>query len=257
MLIYQKDNSTYTDHVQIDVYKDFQFIPHLHRDLEFILVLEGEMEVIVGDRKEPAHTGDLALVLSNQIHAYHTPRHSKVLVCPFSTNYVREFIRQTEGLEGSQSVFNSTPALAQYIKSCYLKTEYPDKMTLKATLYAICAEYMRNVPLIEAKSANDILLNKLLAYVEDNYRENITIKSAARSIGYDENYLSRYFHSTVGMNFRRYINQYRIEYACHFMGIGGRKISDIALESGFQNIRSFNRAFLESIGMTPSEYCKQ
>lgn len=257
MLIYQKINSTYADHVQIDVYTDFHFIPHLHRDLEFLLMLEGEMEVIVGGRTETAQAGDLALVLSNQIHAYHTQQHSKVLVCPFSGSYVREFVRLTEGFEGIKSVFPSDPALAGYLESCYLKKEYPDRLTLKATLYAICAKYLQCVQLKETKGANDLLLNKLLAYVEDHYRDNITIKSAARDIGYDENYLSRYFHATVGMNFRRYINQYRIEYACHFMSAGGRKIADIAMESGFQNIRSFNRAFLDSTGITPSEYIKR
>lgn len=252
MAVYQRDNSTSHDHIQIDVYSDFQFFPHFHRDLEFFFVLEGELDVIVHGRTDTARAGDLGLVFSNQVHAYQTASHSKVLVCPFSGSFVNSFMRETEGYVGEKTVFPCDQALAQYLKACYLTPETPDKLTLKATLYALCARYLQCVPLTQAKRGNNELLHQLLTYVEDNYQENITIKSAAKAIGYDENYISRYFHQMVGMNFRRFLNQYRIDYACQLIETRSQRMSDIALMCGFQNIRSFNRAFLEITGTTPS-----
>lgn len=254
MILYQQENSSRPEHIQIDLYTDFYYVPHLHRDLEFSLVLEGEMEVTVQGRTETARAGDLVLVLSNEVHAYHTRRHSRVLVCPFSGGFVHDFMREIEGKTGAQSVFSCDETLREYIKSCYLKPDWPDKMTLKATLYGICARYLQCVPLRPIRGNHDELLHQLLSYVMENYRENITLKTAARAIGYDENYLSRYFHQAVGMNFRRFLNQYRIEYACHLLQNRAANIADVALQAGFQNIRSFNRAFQDVMGKTPTEY---
>lgn len=254
MLVYQRDNSTSQDHIQIDVYDDFSIFPHFHRDFEFFLVLEGEIDAIVHGRTETARAGELGFVFSNEVHAYQTSKHSKVIMCPFSGSFVSSFVRETEGFIGERITFPCGEALAGYIKDCYMQPYKPDKMTLKASLYAICARYLQCVPLVERKRGNDDLLHGLLSYVEENYREDITMKSAAKAIGYDENYLSRYFHQMVGMNYRRFINQYRVEYACHLIADKSGRISDIALECGFQNIRSFNRAFQDIMQETPSDY---
>ncbi len=256
MLVYQRDNSTGQDHIQIDIYQDFQFFPHFHRDLEFFLVLEGEIEVMVRGRTESARPGEMGLIFSNEVHTYHTPQTSRVLICPFSGSLVSSFMRETEGLTGTKTVVPCGEALAAYIISCYQDEKTPDKLTLKGSLYALCARYLQCAPLTERKKGNDELLHRLLTYVEENYRENITMKSAAKEIGYDENYLSRYFHQMVGMNFRRFVNQYRIEYACNLIEEDSMRLSDIALECGFQNIRSFNRAFMDTLGDTPSAYAR-
>lgn len=254
MVIYQQENSRSQAHVKIDLYTDFHYVPHLHRDLEFALMLEGEMEITVQGRTEIMRPGDLALVLSNEVHAYRTESHSKVLVCPFSGDFVHAFQREMEGKAGQSSVFPCPGPLQEYLKSCFLQQVPPDLMTLKAAFYAICARYLQAVPLRPVREGHDELLHKLLQYVKENYRENITMKTAARAIGYDANYLSRYFHQMVGMNFRRFIHQYRIEYACSLLEEPGFSIADVALLSGFQNIRSFNRAFQEIMQKTPSEY---
>lgn len=93
-----------------------------------------------------------------------------------------------------------------------------------------------------------------MRYVEENYREDISMKQAARALGYSENYLSRAFHTAVGMNFRQYVNQYRVQLACRLIEQRRGSMTRIAMESGFQNIRSFNRAFMRATGRTPSHY---
>ena len=249
---YQRQNSTGHEHIEIDLYRDFQFMPHFHRDLELFLVLEGELQVIVHGRMERAGAGCAGLVLPNQVHAYRTEEHSLTLVCPFSASYVGEFMRAMEGKSGRSTVFTASPPLMEYLKEC-LMGGMPDRLRAKAAFYAACAAYLEKVELARTAEAPDDPIHSLLTYVEEHYREDITLKSAARAIGYHENYLSHYFHQVVGVNFRRFLNQYRVDYACRRMA-GSVRLSELALECGFQNIRCFNRAFLEITGMTPSEY---
>lgn len=257
MLVYQSDNSIHAEHVRVERYEDFHFIPHLHKDLEFILALSGEIQVLVNGRSETLRAGQLALVLSNQIHGFTTPAHSRVLVVNFSVGYVGSFVRAVEGKAGTRSVFDAGDKLCTWLAEVYADGQTPDALFVKATCYAVCAQYLRLVPLENCVNDNNSALHPLLRYVEQNYRENINMKTAAQAIGYNENYLSRYFHQAVRMNFRRYVNQYRVEYACQLLQQEDARLSDVALDCGFQNIRSFNRAFLECLGMTPSDFRKR
>lgn len=120
MLLYQLDNSRSLWHVQIDLYRDFAYVPHLHRDFEFVYVLSGELEVSVAERRERAQAGDLALVLPNQVHAYRTPAASQALVCVFSGDYVSAFQREMEGRAGERSVFACPAALDGYLREGFL-----------------------------------------------------------------------------------------------------------------------------------------
>ena len=253
MPLYQLDNSTAAQHARIDLYDYFFFIPHLHKDFELAYVLEGEMEVCLRERRETARAGELALVFPNEIHAYATPHRSRVLVCVFSGDYVGAFAHETQGRRGARSVFDGTPGLRAYLEECFLSGRGADRFALTGAFYAVCAQFLREVPLAPFDAQHDDLLCRLLAYVEAHYREDISLHSAARAIGYSPNYLSRFFHAAVGMHFRRYLNQYRIQYACQLLEEGGLSVSQIALECGFQSIRSFNRAFAEQMGRTPTQ----
>ena len=47
---------------------------------------------------------------------------------------------------------------------------------------------------------------------------------------------------------------FRVREACHLLLYTDRKIADISEEVGFGSIRSFNRAFLKLIDLTPAQY---
>ena len=79
----------------------------------------------------------------------------------------------------------------------------------------------------------------------------------AQELGYEMHYLSRVFSANVKINLRRYINLYRVDAAKERLINSENGIAQIALESGFQSIRNFNRVFSASTGMTPVEYRKR
>lgn len=257
MPLYQLDNSTAPGHVRVDLYDNFSFVPHLHKDFEFVYVLEGTLDVCLRARTETAAAGDLALIFPNEIHAYATPERSRSLVCVFSGDYVGAFVREVAGKQGERSVFQTTPGLRGFLEECYLGPNAADKFSLKASFYAICAQYLRQIPLAAGAGRHDSLLCQLLAYVEERFRDDISLGSAAAAIGYSPNYLSRFFHAAIGMHFRRYLNQYRVQYACQLLEENAYSVTQIALECGFQNIRSFNRAFLEIMGYPPTCHARQ
>lgn len=64
------------------------------------------------------------------------------------------------------------------------------------------------------------------------------------------------YDEVFGISFKTLVNQYRCERASVLISSTHEKMSDIALQCGFQNIRSFNRIFKLLMRRTPIEYKK-
>ena len=83
MIFYQLDNSKAGENNDIRIFDNFNFMTHMHRDLELTYVLSGEIDLTVEDKTYRVKAGEMALVFSNQIHAYSTPEASRVLIHVF------------------------------------------------------------------------------------------------------------------------------------------------------------------------------
>lgn len=96
-------------------------------------------------------------------------------------------------------------------------------------------------------------LNKELKKQSFFMDPNLSIEHLARMIGTNRTYLGQYFHSK-GINFYAYINTLRVNYAIELMEQGGKTLSEIAVECGYNSLRTFRRVFIEQKGCTPSEW---
>lgn len=254
MIFYQRENSQSRENNDIRVFDNFSFMSHIHRDPELTLVLEGSCEITVEEVTYTLRTGDMALIFSNQIHAYASPAPSRILIHVFSADNVRSFQRALDGRIGKTPLFPCDETVRQFYKTCLLEKKYRSPLALKACLYAVLDRYLETVELVEAPRVSEDILHKMLHYISLHFREDISLSSMAESLGYEAHYLSRVFSSAVHINLRRYINQYRIDYAKHRLLESEDSITDIALSSGFQSIRNFNRAFWENEQLTPQDF---
>ena len=101
-------------------------------------------------------------------------------------------------------------------------------------------------------------LDQMLKEEQPYLNPTLSLKDMASHLGTNRTYLSDYITHVLGTNFYDYINSLRIErQSLKLM----REHPDytlerIAIESGFQSLSTFRRAFQKQKGMTPSEYRK-
>ena len=232
---------------------DQRFKLHFHKNPELHMVLEGEMQLTVNGITEILQAGDMALVLSNQLHTFLSPQSSKVLVVVFSEDYVPKFSADIRGSQGDH--FGFTPEKTVWeLALRYLPREDASVYIKKACLYAACSAYLDQVTLMPRSDKSDFLVGQMLNWISENYTEDITLRQLAQVFGYDYHYLSRLLTDEYGIHFRQLVNQYRIDEAIHLLESTDMPITQIALKSGFQNIRSFNHVFREYVGHTPREH---
>ena len=118
----------------------------------------------------------------------------------------------------------------------------------------MCAEFDRGRTYAEGREESEGLLAKIFHFVESNYEGACTLDALAAHTSYHYVYLSRYFKRCVGMSFTEYVNRYRINEAGYLLKNTEATVISIALDCGFDSLRSFNRNFKRVMGMTPVEY---
>ena len=128
--------------------------------------------------------------------------------------------------------------------------------SFRAGIYAVYEEYTRTVPssTLLKHSEKRSVITTILKYIHQNFKDQISLTSMARELGYNPEYLSHAMSAVEGMNFRSLVNSFRTDYAKNLLISTKRTIPDIAAESGFSCERSFHRAFKAIFEKTPGEY---
>lgn len=101
------------------------------------------------------------------------------------------------------------------------------------------------------------LAKKLHCFIDDAgyLQPDLTISKLAEQLECPEHHLRKLINKSLGYtNFNAFLNHYRIEAACQRLVETSLPVLTIALDLGYGSIASFNRAFKEIVGTTPTAY---
>lgn len=104
----------------------------------------------------------------------------------------------------------------------------------------------------KAADSRSVLLAK--SYIKEHLLENITLEFVARAACSSTRNLTRVFRTETGMTILGYTYRLRIEHACGQLLTTKKKILQVALESGFNNVQHFNRIFRRLKHRAPSAW---
>ena len=127
-------------------------------------------------------------------------------------------------------------------------------------LLACCTDYrlLSNVQMQgQHDEAGDAQINAIVDRISDDATSPLSAAALAAEMGMSESRFSRFFRRATGNTFTDFVNQIRINRACHFLAETDRAVTHICYDVGFQNVANFNRRFRELKGMTPSENRQQ
>jgi len=96
-------------------------------------------------------------------------------------------------------------------------------------------------------------LSPVLRFVTANVAMPISLTAAAKLAGLERKYFSA-FHSKVGATFTEWVRILRVSRAMELMRIHDNSIVRIAFAAGFQDVRTFERAFKRYVGVSPRAY---
>jgi len=90
--------------------------------------------------------------------------------------------------------------------------------------------------------------------IDQTFQDERSIKELARRQNLTNSEMSRIFKRCYSLTPLEYRNKLRVFYSLKLMMIDQNKITDSALESGFEEISSFQRNFKKTFGLPPSSF---
>ncbi|WP_442955697.1 response regulator transcription factor [Paenibacillus sp. IITD108] len=100
-------------------------------------------------------------------------------------------------------------------------------------------------------------VNKIIAYIEEHYAEDLSVKFLSQYVVMGENYVSSLFKKKTGQTLIHYLHQVRVEKAIWYLKNSKLAISEIGAKVGFVNDNYFIKIFKRFTNETPSQYRKQ
>lgn len=105
-----------------------------------------------------------------------------------------------------------------------------------------------------ASSKQRIKVHKLIEFMHQNLKNNISVTEMAEATEMSERGLRKMFTNTTGTTPQKYYDQLRMEYARELMRSGQYNVFQTSVLLKYSSAFSFSTAFKNTIGTSPSNY---
>jgi AraC-like DNA-binding protein len=267
---------------QVDEGSHFYDKLHQHPEWQLTLILEGKGQLMVGDYLGRFEPGDIYLLGSNVPHVFRSDE---------------EYFQKTNSIKSvSNTIFFDFEALGKgiweveeflelrqwvnAIKGCHaVKSEnqeflknsirtFAQKTGIEKVLAALeMIRYLqqpyamlplnRLLPIRDYSELEGKRMGNVMAFILAENHRNISLKEVAETANMSKEAFCRFFKERTGKTYTEFLNELRIHKSCHLLQETELSISQIAYQTGFQNLSYFNRAFKKYILTTPKSFRKQ
>ena len=93
-----------------------------------------------------------------------------------------------------------------------------------------------------------------LEFIESSYMSNISLQEMSDSVQMTPKYFCRFFREMTHRSPVDYLNYYRIERACYLLLTTNQSITEVAYNTGFNDLSYFIKIFKRYKGVTPRQY---
>lgn len=99
-------------------------------------------------------------------------------------------------------------------------------------------------------------IQSVLNFVENHYREPLTITQVADALYISPSYLMHLFKNDIGKTFNTFLLEYRMEKAKELFKNPNLKVQTVAAQVGYSDVKYFNKLFKKYTSLTPTEYIR-
>lgn len=258
--------------------KAFSAPYHFHPEYELTLILQGEGKRFVGSSMEAYDAGDLVLLGANLPHCWKSEKgkgriNAQSVVVQFASDFLgADFFSKTEAasvrqlLERSRFGIKFPENVALTVKEDLLKLEDEQEpfgrlllllqilhRLSKAKPYRLLDKQQKQFPHAPAEQKR---INDVLAFVVENFQQEIVLEKAAAVAGLTPTAFCKYFKRTTRKTFMETVLDYRLNHAVHQLVQTDKGVAGIAFESGFGDVSHFFKKFKSRYGISPLAYRK-
>ena len=223
-------------------------VPSFHNSYEFIFLLEGKAEAFVAGKKHTLSAGDFFILPPNHVHYYKKldkELMAYILVVGQSYSHHLRALYPNVAFE----LVSKDKEKNEEIKRLFDEWAACEGGDLKNYGYANllfdkCVDLFGKIQDSHDTPFDNLAL-QFIDYLQENYKEHLTLESVAKHFGYSKIYFCALFKDLVGSTFLDVLNNIRMEKAIEMMHDSHDKISveKICEECGFSSVSTFYRLY--------------
>ena len=158
---------------------------------------------------------------------------------------------QIEGLRTGADLFMVKPFNPEVLKSS-IAGLLDNRERLKGKFQS---QSEGKIDKIEVKSANDLLMERILRTINENISNpQLTVDMLSSQVGMSRVHLHRKLKELTNQSARDFIRDIRLTQASELLRNKNLSISDVAFSVGFSTLSHFSSSFKEFYGISPKEY---
>ena len=264
---------------QIDKESYFYDILHKHPEYQITLIVEGAGTLICDDYLGRFKPGDVVMFGPNQPHVLKcdeefyqddSSKFAHAVSVFFSHEALNRTVLNLEEMQGLASFlekgkngFRFSDDVASKVASILKEIQPAREMELVIgflnLLNFLMSDEEPEILSHHPRKMNDVegqRMNAVMQYTLQNFRNHITIDEISSVANMTPNAFCKYFKARTRKTYLNYLNELRIAYACRKLR-DDLAVSQVAHQSGFQNLSHFNRCFKKIMGITPGKYGRE
>jgi AraC-like DNA-binding protein len=269
------ENSTYL--IREYTQSSFKSPRHFHEEFELTFIGESYGKLYIGNSIVDFRKGDLFLFAPRLIHCFKNPKGYEVInksaraICLwFMPDFLgSDFLRRKQtvmlntllqkseyGLQFSKPSSEIIDLLksigsAKNLNGVVRLLMILDKLSVQKRVTILSDTRLNKY---YYKHSSDKKIEKVMNYVQGNYRTKIRSMEVACLINMSEAGFSRFFKSRTEANFTEYVNDIRLSEAKKLLIETKKSIQDISIDCGYDNLSYFNRQFKSHNNMSPKVF---
>ncbi len=241
--------------------------PHLHPEIEFILVLKGKPFFNIDGTLTQFSEKSIILLNSNELHEIiseeqpSTLLHLHILPDYFEGYFPQmKLIRFHENRLRSKNNHLFLYTFCKLLKTYITQAPYYQiqcSSLINIMLYEIlqsCAYHEMYGSKLKTTTKRSQQLSEIIRYIEKHYAEKITLTDLAGHFNLTPSYLSHFIQDNLHRSFSEFLTYTRYLNAKSLLMKGETSLTDVCYSCGFSSYRYMSNAFKKYSNNTPREW---
>jgi AraC-like DNA-binding protein len=257
----------------IDVIVEHEHLPHRAEDLHWhdfhklVCIIGGSGTHVLNGVPFAIKQGVSFLLTPSDFHAWRPGVDGcdlyNILFSPRTlSQYLDAKLFSGTGLAPGALVARDMDAVEPVLATMLAESERhsPDaRLSLECLLQHVLVEFVRHAATedaleVRAGSGMHGGVRQALTFMEQHYRDPLTLEMVAGEAHLSPNYFSQVFHELVGVTFQQHLQMLRARFASSLLRATDMAITDVCHSSGFRTLSHFERAFKAHFGLSPSAW---
>ncbi len=248
---------------------------HWHQEIEFMLCLEGKMEVQVNEKIYLLEKDNAVFINSNKLHSANIIENSSSswlaivfdskLIYGFENSYIKnKYIDPIIHSKKINSLLITDYQIIDLLKSInsFNKSNSNDKeltlIIMLLNLWNLIYEKLNSIGQNENDNfSNSTRIKIILDFIHENYQNKISITDISNHINLCKSECQRFFKKEIGVTIIEYLIKYRIEKSLNLLLSKKLTIKEIAYFVGFNRTSYFCETFKKYLSITPNDFIKK